>query len=208
MKKITEFANFEALSKYISDWSVVTGFAATITDFDDAAFTEDFDRSCFSVCSADDSLTLLSVNDTVIAQIAFGVPEGVSAQDEVVRNAFKQLQFILASALSAQYETCENAAEIKKYKDELHTFRTLVDQMLEKSHALDKIESKQRMLALNASIEAARAGEAGKGFAVVADEVGKLASVSGEINHSIKETMNEISDRVDAVTAAPTELKL
>ncbi len=208
MKKINEFANFEALGKYIADWSLVTGLTATITDFDDSALMEDFDRNMYTACSVDDSLSLLSIGETVIAQITFGVPEGMSAQDETVRNAFKQLQNILSTALNCQYQTSENTAEIDKYKEELHTFRALVDQMLEKSHALDKIESKQRMLALNASIEAARAGEAGKGFAVVADEVGKLASVSGEINHSIKETMNEISDRVDALTAAPTELKL
>lgn len=208
MKKINEFANFEVLNKYIADWSSVTGLAAVVTDFDDSVFTEDFARDAYAVCSVDDSLALLNVNGEVAAQLTYGVPSGVSAQDDTVRTAFAQLQNILSEALTAQFEASENAAEIRKYKDELKVFRTLVDQMIEKSHALDKIESKQRMLALNASIEAARAGEAGKGFAVVADEVGKLASVSGEINHSIKEGMNELSDRVDALTTAPVELKL
>jgi methyl-accepting chemotaxis protein len=57
------------------------------------------------------------------------------------------------------------------------------------------------MLALNASIEAARAGEAGKGFAVVADEVGKLASVSDEINTAIKDTMTDMADLVEKISA-------
>ncbi len=208
MKKINEFANFEALNKYIADWSAVTGLAAAITDFDDSTLTEGFDREAFSVVSVDDSVSLLQVEGEVAAQLTYGVPAGVSAQDDTVVNAFKQLQNIISNALTAQFGASEDAKEIAKYKDELQTFRTLVDQIIEKSHALDKIESKQRMLALNASIEAARAGEAGKGFAVVADEVGKLASVSGEINHSIKEGMSELSDRVDALTAAPVELKL
>jgi len=208
MKKTNEFANFEALNKYIADWSSVTGLVATVTDFDDSALTEDFDRDAFSAVSVDDSLSLLQVDGEVAAQLTYGVPAGVSAQDETVVNAFKQLQFIISTALTSQCRASEDAKEINKYKDELQTFRTLVDQIIEKSHALDKIESKQRMLALNASIEAARAGEAGKGFAVVADEVGKLASVSGEINHSIKEGMNELSERVEALTAAPVELKL
>ena len=73
---------------------------------------------------------------------------------------------------------------------------TLVTDIHNKSKELNKIESKQRILALNASIEAARAGEAGKGFAVVAQEVGKLAGTSGEINASIKETLNEIEKAV------------
>ncbi len=208
MKKINEFANFDTLNKYISDWSLVTGLAATITDFDDSTITEDFDRNAYTICNVDDSLSLLQINGEVVAQLTYGVPAGASAQDEAARNAFSQLQNILSQALTAQYETAENTSELKKYKDELHTFRALVDQMFEKSHALDKIEAKQRMLALNASIEAARAGEAGKGFAVVADEVGKLASVSDEINHSIKEVMNDLSDRVDALTATPVELNL
>lgn len=208
MKKINDFADYEILNKYISDWSLVTGLAAAITDFDETALSEDFDHDSYPVCNIDDSLSLLHVNGDVIAQLTYGVPEGVSAQDEAVRNAFSQLQCLLSRTLTQQLEASETAAELAKYKDELQVFRSLVDQMIEKSHALDKIESKQRMLALNASIEAARAGEAGKGFAVVADEVGKLASVSGEINHSIKEGMNELSERVDALTAAPVELKL
>ena len=208
MKKINEFANFESLNKYIADWSAVTGFAAVVTDFDNSPLTGDFDRDNYAPCNVDDSVSLLNVAGEVVAQLTYGVPEGVSAQDETVRNAFSQLQNIIAEALTMQYTAFENESEIKKYKDELQVFRSLVDQMIEKSHALDKIESKQRMLALNASIEAARAGEAGKGFAVVADEVGKLASVSGEINHSIKEGMNELSSRVDALTSAPVELKL
>ncbi len=208
MKKISEFANFESLNKYISDWSQLTGLAAAVTDFDNSAITEDFDHDIYAVANVDDSIALLDVCGETAAQLSFGTPDGVSTQDETVIAAFKLLQNIISTALSDQFNLSENEKEIAKYKDELHIFRTLVDQMIEKSHALDKIESKQRMLALNASIEAARAGEAGKGFAVVADEVGKLASVSGEINHSIKEGMSELSGRVDALTAPPVELKL
>ena len=208
MKKISEFANFESLNKYIADWSQLTGLAAAVTDFDNSAITEDFDHDIYAVANVDDSIALLNVCGETAAQLSFGTPDGVSTQDETVIAAFKLLQNIISTALSDQLKLSENEREIAKYKDELHIFRTLVDQMIEKSHALDKIESKQRMLALNASIEAARAGEAGKGFAVVADEVGKLASVSGEINHSIKEGMSELSGRVDALTAPPVELKL
>lgn len=208
MKKINEFANFDSLNKYIADWSILTGLAAVITDLDDSSLTEDFDRDTYSAVNVDDSLSLLQVCGEVAAQLTYGIPAGVSVQDETVVNAFKLLQNVISSALTDQFKVSENEKELQKYKDELQIFRTLVDQIIEKSHALDKIESKQRMLALNASIEAARAGEAGKGFAVVADEVGKLASVSGDINHSIKEGMSDLSDRVDALTAPPVELKL
>lgn len=74
---------------------------------------------------------------------------------------------------------------------------TLLDELMDKSKALDKIESKQKILALNAAIEAARAGELGKGFAVVADEVGKLARNSGEINQSIKDSLLELVECIN-----------
>ncbi|MDD6292939.1 MAG: methyl-accepting chemotaxis protein [Lachnospiraceae bacterium] len=75
----------------------------------------------------------------------------------------------------------------------------LLDELKEKSKALDKIESKQKILALNAAIEAARAGELGKGFAVVADEVGKLARNSGDINQSIKVSLGELTECIDVL---------
>ena len=77
-----------------------------------------------------------------------------------------------------------------------------IEEISIKSKELNKIESKQRILALNASIEAARAGEAGRGFSVVAQEVGKLAGMSGEINIVIKETLNGIEESVRAIDKA------
>lgn len=78
----------------------------------------------------------------------------------------------------------------------------LVHKISEKSKELDKIESKQRILALNASIEAARAGEAGKGFAVVAQEVGKLAGTSGDINKAIKGNLVQVEEAVKELESA------
>ena len=69
----------------------------------------------------------------------------------------------------------------------------LIDEINGESLALDKIESKQKILSLNASIEAARAGEFGRGFAVVASEFGKLAVNSGEINKSIKTSLKSLT---------------
>lgn len=89
-------------------------------------------------------------------------------------------------------------SEYKRKKKEDHSGSAVVSNLIKeingKSAQLDRIESKQKILALNASIEAARAGEAGRGFAVVADEVGKLAVNSGEINRSIKESVNSLNE--------------
>ena len=87
----------------------------------------------------------------------------------------------------------------------LDTTAGLVKDINGKSKELDKIESQQRILALNASIEAARAGEAGKGFGVVAQEVRKLAEISREINTSIKESIKDIEEVVKELDKAVTE---
>ena len=87
---------------------------------------------------------------------------------------------------------CDNTEMVNKAS-------ALLDELMEKSKALDKIESKQKILALNAGIEAARAGELGKGFAVVADEVGKLARNSGEINQSIKGLLSELLECINII---------
>ena len=75
----------------------------------------------------------------------------------------------------------------------------MIREINEKSVQLDKIESKQNILSLNASIEAARAGEFGRGFAVVAAEVGKLAVNSGEINKSIKLSLKELTATIKSL---------
>lgn len=94
------------------------------------------------------------------------------------------------------YAKMQEHAKIDTIDDKVESVAQLIQEINEKSVQLDKIESKQNILSLNASIEAARAGEFGRGFAVVAAEVGKLAVNSGDINKSIKQSLKELTKAI------------
>mgnify|MGYP000777394440 CR=1 FL=1 len=104
------------------------------------------------------------------------------------------LHSLLTLAINNQYETSQLNTRLQTYKDSITTLSSLINAIIEKSHALDKIESKQRMLALNASIEAARAGEAGRGFAVVAEQISKLADQSKRSATEIEQIIKNIME--------------
>ena len=197
MKKLTDFANIAQLQTYIKDWNSLTGLSAAITDLDGNCLTTAIPESC-STYHAEVALTELTLGEESIGSMLYGTPADYTDDPSV---SVQILHSLLTLAINNQYETSQLNTRLQTYKDSITTLSSLINAIIEKSHALDKIESKQRMLALNASIEAARAGEAGKGFAVVADEVGKLASVSDEINTAIKDTMTDMADLVEKISA-------
>lgn len=122
--------------------------------------------------------------------------------EKSIRAAAKLLGNIVNMYVNAQYAEHKNRNIVEALDTNIDNAVNLLKGINEKSRALDKIESKQRILALNASIEAGRAGEAGKGFAVVATEVGNLAVNSGEVNRSIKSTLKELTEVMNTLEVA------
>ncbi len=119
--------------------------------------------------------------------------------EQSLQSAAKLLGDVVNMLLNANYESQQDGSKISKLDEDIERAAGLIREINEKSVQLDKIESKQNILSLNASIEAARAGEFGRGFAVVAAEVGKLAVNSGEINKSIKQSLKELTATIKAL---------
>ncbi len=124
--------------------------------------------------------------------------------EESIRTSAKLLGDIVNMLVNFEYMKKRNDGLIKALDTGIDSCVSLINDINTKSQALDSIESKQTILALNASIEAARAGEAGRGFAVVATEVSKLAETSGTINKSIKDTLKDLNKVVGDIQKAHT----
>ena len=137
----------------------------------------------------------LSVDEDSYIQALRKVPV---RSEKVVTSAVKMLEHMVNSMVTNKYV---NEKELAALKAETVVAGKLIQEINKKSAELNKIEAKQKMLALNASIEAARAGEFGKGFAVVASEVGKLAVLSGDNNKSIKKSLDELTVVINKMSA-------
>lgn len=108
---------------------------------------------------------------------------------------------VLNNFINSEYNSKYNGELINKLTSGVSESERLVEEIRTKATQLDGIQSKQKILSLNANIEAARAGEAGKGFAVVANEVGKLSDSCSTLNKQITDLVNQISDVVQGMTS-------
>jgi ligand-binding sensor protein len=124
-----------------------------------------------------------------LRKISIRTPEAIEASAFMLAEVVKTLVY-------SQYQNYMQTDEQKNIKNSIETVISLVKAIETESKSLNKIEAKQKILALNASIEAARAGDAGRGFSVVAKEVGNLAATSEEINKKIKVVLNDIEKAV------------
>lgn len=107
---------------------------------------------------------------------------------------------VLNNFINSEYNSKYNGELIQKLSKGVTESEKLVENIREKTKQLDGIQSKQKILALNANIEAARAGESGKGFAVVANEVGKLSESCSALNIEITGLVDQISEVVKGMT--------
>lgn len=196
---IKDFIDVKQLEQIMQDWSDSTGLAAIVTDNngDCIAKSNNYTDLC------DDTTSTLN-HDIVVDSEQLGTITIINYDDNgssirtsrSAKSAAKLLGDIVDILVNTNYQSNIDNNKIDDLDSEIEKAASLIREINEKSFQLDKIESKQNILSLNASIEAARAGEFGRGFAVVAAEVGKLAVNSGEINKSIKQSLKQLTETI------------
>ncbi|MDE6889186.1 MAG: hypothetical protein K2P45_11185 [Eubacterium sp.] len=118
---------------------------------------------------------------------------------EVIEASVDLLDKVVNSFLRSEYAKNQTKYVFTSLVDGVNETNELIEQVKKETSTLQSIQSRQKILALNASIEAARAGDKGAGFAVVASEVGKLSERSSVVNKNIEEVVNRISQVVTSM---------
>ena len=197
---IRDFIDLKQLEQIMQDWSDSTGLAAIVVDNDNEciAKSNNYTDSCDDASNFNYDIKVNNVNVGAVNVIQLESEEDTFSlrASRSTKAAAKLLGNIVNMLANANYQNSADNGKIDVLDSEIEKAASLIREINEKSFQLDKIESKQNILSLNASIEAARAGEFGRGFAVVAAEVGKLAVNSGEINKSIKQSLKELTETI------------
>lgn len=127
-----------------------------------------------------------------LAKVNVRTEESINASEELLGQ-------VLNNFINAEYSSKVNGEIINSLTSGVDEANHFVEEIKKKTGELRSIQSKQKILALNASIEAARAGEMGAGFSVVAGEVGKLSEKSSSVNKDIEDIIGKISEVVSAM---------
>lgn len=118
---------------------------------------------------------------------------------EVIQASVDTLSDMMNHFINAEYAKNQTQHLFTNLVDGVNETNELIETIKKETGTLRSIQSRQKILALNASIEAARAGDKGAGFSVVASEVGKLSERSSVVNKNIEDVVNRISEVVTAM---------
>ncbi|MDE7310439.1 MAG: PocR ligand-binding domain-containing protein [Eubacterium sp.] len=121
------------------------------------------------------------------------------SSEQVVQASVEILCDTMTHFIQSEYAKNRTRHMFTNLADGIKETNELIETIKKETGTLRSIQSRQKILALNASIEAARAGDLGAGFAVVASEVGKLSERSSVVNKNIEEVVNRISEVVSAM---------
>ena len=149
--------------------------------------------------------TILDITDHKNNKLRF--EQEMAPNIQSLKNGITEIASSVDNATRQMNEMAERQVNVSDFAKKIEK---AVDDSMNIIVSIQSIANRTNLLSLNASIEAARAGEAGRGFAVVAGEVQNLAKSTKdttdnisrllqEVNNSVKEMLNKISQISDTM---------
>lgn len=142
--------------------------------------------------------------NTAIESQAAGVSQSSAAVQEMIANIENVTQILEKNSqavkeLTSAAEDGQNVVQsaVRASEDILQRSTGII----QASNIIQTLASRTNLLAMNAAIESAHAGEAGKGFSVVAEEIRKLAVQSTTQGKSIDDSLTNLSEAIQNITA-------
>ena len=120
--------------------------------------------------------------------------------EEVIHASAQLLGEVMNDFINSEYNAKYNVKLLHNMTEGVKQCEGLIAKIQKNTEALNNIQRRQNILALNASIEAARAGEMGRGFNVVAKQVGDLSVESRHLNEEIASNVTRIYEIVHGMT--------
>jgi len=106
------------------------------------------------------------------------------------------------SAEALQESADQGLKASREMNDSIDKIKTLSGTIVDIVKAVEDFAERTNLLAMNAAIEAAHSGAAGKGFAVIANEIKNLAGASAERAGRIRDSIKEITSRIESSVTA------
>ena len=210
--QIQDFAGKEQFQSILYDWALATGLEAMVQSADAKSnyFADSVKREPGKADASDHKSQEFSASSTHLDLVYEGEKLATlflksSSEEETERQeaALRLLKASLESFMLSESSELRFRSFVDKLSEGIT--QSLVKDIRKSTNDLKSIQSRQKILALNANIEAARAGEHGKGFGVVADEVGRLSDSSSAVNEKISAVVKRISEVVSSLSAEQME---
>jgi methyl-accepting chemotaxis protein len=128
--------------------------------------------------------------------------DSVSVVADAVADVATHMEQTARSAEALQESAELGLRASREMTDSIDKIKTLSGTITDIVRAVEDFAERTNLLAMNAAIEAAHSGAAGRGFAVIAHEIKNLAAASAERAGKIRDSIKEISGRIESSVAA------